>query len=296
MAALRISDLAERTGFPSSTLRYYERIGLLPAPARSAAGYRTYDDDAVARLQVIDRAKAMGIPLADIAALLGRFAEGACPPAHEHLRAAVERRLAQLRQDRARLGATEAKLARLATQLAGTDPPESCGPGCGCDLDGGADTDDALGDDGAEVGWAPIACTLPAGERPDRMADWQAAAARATGRIGIERGVRLTFPAAPDLAAQLAALASSEIGCCSFLRIALAFEPGRIVLDVSGPPEAAPVIQALLGDDQSEAMASPAAAASVPATTLPAALAKALPGAPSSASRTVSKANVEKVV
>ena len=40
--------LATRTGFPPSTLRYYEQVGLLAAPARSSGGYRLYDEAAVA--------------------------------------------------------------------------------------------------------------------------------------------------------------------------------------------------------------------------------------------------------
>ena len=52
MAHLRISDLAERAGVPVSTLRYYERIGLLPSPERSQNGYRLYDAGAVQKLRI----------------------------------------------------------------------------------------------------------------------------------------------------------------------------------------------------------------------------------------------------
>ena len=42
---VRISELADRVGVPTSTVRYYERVGLLAVPARTASGYRDYDED-----------------------------------------------------------------------------------------------------------------------------------------------------------------------------------------------------------------------------------------------------------
>lgn len=50
MTSYRISDAARRTGLPTSTLRYYERIGLLPESARTDAGYRAYEERALDRL------------------------------------------------------------------------------------------------------------------------------------------------------------------------------------------------------------------------------------------------------
>ncbi|MEX2255283.1 MAG: MerR family DNA-binding transcriptional regulator [Acidimicrobiia bacterium] len=51
LRTVRISELADRVGIPASTVRYYERIGLLPSPARTTSGYRDYDDGAVTRLR-----------------------------------------------------------------------------------------------------------------------------------------------------------------------------------------------------------------------------------------------------
>jgi hypothetical protein len=47
---VRISELADHVGVASSTVRYYERVGLLAAPARTASGYRDYDETDAARL------------------------------------------------------------------------------------------------------------------------------------------------------------------------------------------------------------------------------------------------------
>ncbi len=59
----RIAEVAERSGFPAATLRYYERVGLLPEPSRTAAGYRDYDDRTLERLAFIARAKRLGCSL-----------------------------------------------------------------------------------------------------------------------------------------------------------------------------------------------------------------------------------------
>lgn len=52
-----IGEAADRTGFSASTLRYYEGIGLAAPSARTDAGYRLYDDDGLARLAFVARAK-----------------------------------------------------------------------------------------------------------------------------------------------------------------------------------------------------------------------------------------------
>jgi hypothetical protein len=60
VSGYRIAELAERSGFTATALRYYEQIGLLEPPARTSAGYRMYDDAALERLAFVDRAKRMG--------------------------------------------------------------------------------------------------------------------------------------------------------------------------------------------------------------------------------------------
>jgi DNA-binding transcriptional MerR regulator len=65
------SELARAAGVNLETVRYYERRGLLPEPPRTTAGYRAYGVDALARLQLVLRAKALGFTLAEIRSLLG---------------------------------------------------------------------------------------------------------------------------------------------------------------------------------------------------------------------------------
>lgn len=68
---MKIGTLARQAGVAIDTVRYYERQGLLPAPARTASGYRSYVDGDVARLRFIRRAKALGFTLGEIRELLG---------------------------------------------------------------------------------------------------------------------------------------------------------------------------------------------------------------------------------
>jgi MerR family copper efflux transcriptional regulator len=67
---VRIGELATRTGYPVRTIRFYEQCGLLPAPPRTAAGYRSYDQDAVTRLRFVRSAQVLGLSLAEIADVL----------------------------------------------------------------------------------------------------------------------------------------------------------------------------------------------------------------------------------
>lgn len=69
-AGMKIGDLARDTGTHVVTIRYYERIGLLPEPPRGAGNYRLYGAAALDRLRFIRRCRALGFPLKDIRGLL----------------------------------------------------------------------------------------------------------------------------------------------------------------------------------------------------------------------------------
>ncbi len=101
MSALSIGRLGERAGVNIETIRYYERIGLLPEPARSLAGYRLYAEDHLRRLRFIRRGRDLGFSIEAIRTLL-RLAEHPDQPcadadrlAAEHL-ADVERKIEEL--------------------------------------------------------------------------------------------------------------------------------------------------------------------------------------------------------
>ncbi|MBZ0308377.1 MAG: heavy metal-responsive transcriptional regulator [Anaerolineae bacterium] len=76
---LSIGDLSDRTGISTQTIRYYERIRLLPEPKRANNGYRIYDEMDVERLQFIQRARALDFSLDDVGEILA-FRERNQPP------------------------------------------------------------------------------------------------------------------------------------------------------------------------------------------------------------------------
>jgi DNA-binding transcriptional MerR regulator len=66
---MKIGELAEQTGIAASTIRYYEREGLLPKARRGANGYRVYDSCAPERLELIQLGQSLGFSLDTIRAL-----------------------------------------------------------------------------------------------------------------------------------------------------------------------------------------------------------------------------------
>jgi DNA-binding transcriptional MerR regulator len=117
---LTVSGLAARVGVSPDAVRYYERLGLLVPPARSMAGYRHYDEDAVQRLRFIKGAQRVGLRLREIAELLQVVDRGQCPCGHTE--ALLRERLAEVDAELARLGALREELARLLVQA----PGEAC--------------------------------------------------------------------------------------------------------------------------------------------------------------------------
>ncbi|MCH8137024.1 MAG: MerR family transcriptional regulator, partial [Proteobacteria bacterium] len=65
-----IGNVSDRLGFSKDTLRYYEKIGLLPRVARNTSGRRIYDTRDISRLRFIKRAQRMQFSLAEIGQLL----------------------------------------------------------------------------------------------------------------------------------------------------------------------------------------------------------------------------------
>src|ERR1700758_677554 len=75
MAGLTIGEVSRRAGVAATTLRYYEQIGLIPAPAR-LGGQRRYDGSVLTRLEVIRLCKSAGVALEEIQALFAAAAPG----------------------------------------------------------------------------------------------------------------------------------------------------------------------------------------------------------------------------
>lgn len=67
---MQIGELARATSCRVVTIRYYERAGMLPQPARAANGYRVYGDEHLRRLRFVRRARELGFSLDEVRALL----------------------------------------------------------------------------------------------------------------------------------------------------------------------------------------------------------------------------------
>ncbi|MDP8970878.1 MAG: heavy metal-responsive transcriptional regulator [Actinomycetota bacterium] len=76
---MRIGELAARVGVNPRTIRYYESIGLLPQPQRTAAGYRSYDEDDLDRLAFVRRATELDLQLDEIREILALREQGHRP-------------------------------------------------------------------------------------------------------------------------------------------------------------------------------------------------------------------------
>ncbi|MFI1940853.1 heavy metal-responsive transcriptional regulator [Streptomyces purpureus] len=119
---MRIGDLAAVSGVTAKTLRFYEQAGLLPAPPRTAGGYRDYPQQTVRRLSFIRDAQGAGLSLAEIRSALALRDAGASPCAH--VTALVEAHLQDIDRRLAELRATRAVLRGLAERASATDPAD----------------------------------------------------------------------------------------------------------------------------------------------------------------------------
>lgn len=123
---MRIGELAERGGVTAKTVRYYESIGLLTEPPRTAAGYRVYGDDDVRRLRFVRDAQATGLTLSEIRSVLELKDSGA--GSCEHTQALLWRHLDDLDDQIRRLTAARADLAELAELSRSVDPAACTDP------------------------------------------------------------------------------------------------------------------------------------------------------------------------
>ena len=105
---LRIGDLARATSTKVETIRYYEQIGLLPAPSRTGGNFRAYTPEHLGRLSFVRRARDLGFTVEEVRELLGlsdqkhRSCKAVDAIAREHL-ADVDRKIAGLKALRGEL-------------------------------------------------------------------------------------------------------------------------------------------------------------------------------------------------
>ena len=123
---VRISELAASAEVPASTVRYYERVGLMTMPARTASGYRDYDEDAAARLLFITRARRMGLSCEQIISLLPIWAGTNCSAAQDRVGRLIEEKQAEIAERMAELEQFAAQLDTVRAALAAESPRLAC--------------------------------------------------------------------------------------------------------------------------------------------------------------------------
>jgi len=108
---LSIGEVAKGSGVSRDAIRYYERLGLLPKAARTAAGYRKYPQGVLGRLALVRNAQRFGFSLTEIAGFL-RVRDGGGKPCHavraagERMLKAVDKQIAELQSAREQMDAT----------------------------------------------------------------------------------------------------------------------------------------------------------------------------------------------
>jgi MerR family mercuric resistance operon transcriptional regulator len=119
---LQRAELARRTGCNLETILYYEKIGMMPDPPRTAAGYRIYDATHISRLRFILRARAFSFTIEEIRGLLDLDGGGhqTCAEVKER----TERHLTCVRSKIADLRRIEKVLSVTIAQCSGKDVPE----------------------------------------------------------------------------------------------------------------------------------------------------------------------------
>jgi DNA-binding transcriptional MerR regulator len=91
---LSVAEVGRRTGLTRKALRHYETLGLVQPVARTDAGYRLYDAESLRRIELVNRAKVLGLSLAEADEFI-HVAEGCCGENHPQLATLVQGKLAE---------------------------------------------------------------------------------------------------------------------------------------------------------------------------------------------------------
>ena len=252
MSNYTIGEIARRSGFSASALRYYEDIGLVDPSSRTDAGYRLYDDEALTRLAFIARAKQLGCSLEEVTDLAGIWDGQQCGPVQRRFHDLVTSKIRDAHAKVGELTAFAEQLRHAAAQLDAEPVDGPCGAGCACLTSDG----DATAGEPSPVSFGrtvttdlvdvPIACTLEAGSMPDRIAAWHAVLATATDRVEVDGGLRIALGRDVDVG-ELGRLVAAEQQCCAFFSFLLTVDAAGVALEVRAPELGAAMLTALFG-------------------------------------------------
>ena len=123
---MRISQLADQVGVPVSTVRYYERIGLLDEPARTDSGYREYNEDSATQLLFIARARRLGLSCDQIIELLPIWGGSNCASAHDEVVRLIDDKQAEIATRIEELTTLSEELDAVRTVLLASPAPHIC--------------------------------------------------------------------------------------------------------------------------------------------------------------------------
>ena len=129
---MRISELADQVGVATSTVRYYERVGLLAEPGRSPSGYREYGEDDAARLLFISRARRMGLSCEQILDLLPVWDGTNCAAAQERVTQLIDAKQAEIAERIVELEDFAGQLEAVRLALVASPPPQACRTDLSC--------------------------------------------------------------------------------------------------------------------------------------------------------------------
>lgn len=228
--SLRIAEVAQRSGVPASTLRYYDQIGLVPTD-RAGNGYRAYPEEVLDRLRFIDAARRLDLPLTEIGELLRSWESDACASVKARLRPSLDEHVTRVEETIAGLSELRDALWAARTHLDELpDREQRCDPSCAFLLTQPA---------------PPVACGLGEGQA-EQIAAWREllADAQIEQTVG---GVRCVLPIG-----QLAVateLAAAEQACCPFFGFEIALRGDVFTLTIRCPEDALPLLGELTGLD-----------------------------------------------
>lgn len=124
MKPLTIGQVAKRSGLGIETVRFYEREGLLAKPARTESGYRQFDEEVIARLRFIQRAKELGFTLNEIKELLSLRVDP--DTSCDDVRTRAEAKIANIEDKIRTLERMKKALARLTADCRARGPASEC--------------------------------------------------------------------------------------------------------------------------------------------------------------------------
>ena len=129
----RVGEFSAETGVPIRTIRYYEDIGVLAAPARIESGYRDYHDDVPDRLRFVKASQKAGLTLNEIRGIFREREEGEAPCGH--VAQLIGRKLADVAEQWEAPQLTKREMERLAARAERLDP-QQCRPKSICHIIG----------------------------------------------------------------------------------------------------------------------------------------------------------------